>query len=218
VVFKSGSRDNKIYAIIAVVIIIVVIYAVFFSRSPLRPAIIENEFLDFGWNEDISERKSDSQLLGLEEWISYTYSNNDVNFPSYLSITSFKTLFMMSEEDLIDQTLETIKKASDQGIVIDEESRINGKRVLNNEHKTMYIIYDGNDTKYEPFEKIKIIGETWNCGISGTSVICIGFAQISNNSQINTSYWSKIIKDKEGTFGLDEYQGLDGLLFNIKCH
>ena len=125
---------------------------------------------------------------------------------------------MMNKENLIDQTLETIKKASTQGIVLDEESRINGERVLDTGHKTMYIIYDGNDTKYDPIEKIKIIGETWNCGISGTSVICIGFAQITNNSQINTSNWAKIIKDKEGTFGLDEYKGLDGLLFNVKCH
>ena len=217
-VFKGESRDNKIYAIIVIVIIIIVIYAVFLSRPPLKPAFINNEFLDFAWSEDISERDSYSQLLGLEEWISYTYSNNDDRFPAYLSITSLKTLFMKGEDELIDQTLETIQKASDQGLFIDEESRINGERVLDNEHKTMYIIYDGNDTTKEPYEKFKIIGETWNCGISGTSIICIGFAQVTNNSQTNTSFWAKIIKDKEGTFGLGDFQGLNGLLFNVKCH
>jgi hypothetical protein len=218
VVFKGESRENKIYAIIAIFIIIIVIYAVFLSRPPLNPAFINNEFIDFAWSEDISERDSDSQLLGLEEWMSYTYNNNNDSFPAYLSITSLKTLFMKGEDELIDQTLETIQKTSDLGLFIDEGSRIYGERVLDNEHKTIYIIYDGNDTTEEPYEKIKIIGETWNCGISGTSIICIGLAQVTNNTQTNTSFWAKIIKDKGGTFGLGDFQDQNGLIFNVKCH
>ena len=125
---------------------------------------------------------------------------------------------MVSREEFFRWALDTIKKALGQDIVLEEESRINGERVINNGHKTMYIIYDGQDIKNEPFEKIKIIGETWNCGFSGTSIICIGFAQITNNSQTNISFWERIIKDKEGTFGLGEFQGLNGLLYNVKCH
>jgi len=33
-----------------------------------------------------------------------------------------------------------------------------------------------------------------------------------------TTYWAKIIRDEEGTFGEGEFQGADGLIFNVKCH
>jgi hypothetical protein len=213
---KGVNRDNKIYAVIAILIVIVVILAVFFSTNELNEAIIEDYILGDTWNENIAERESDSQFWGLEKWISYTYKNFDSNFPAYVTVTTINTLFMMSEEALIDQTLNTIQKA--EGIVIDENSKITGERLLNNGHKTIYFIYDGNDTSKKPYQKIKIIGETWNCGTSGTSVICIGLAQVTNNFEINTIHWAKIIRDKNGTFGLGDFKGIDGLIFNVKCH
>ena len=221
-VFKGGSRENKIYAVIAIVIIVVIILTVFLSGNQLIEAKIEDQIPGSNWGEDLDERDGDSQLLGLEKWVSYTYKNNDELFPAYVTVTSIKTLFMMNEEDLIDHTLDTIKKASEQGLIIDENSEINGERILSKGHKTMYIIYDGDDTSKIPFEKIKIIGESWSCGTSGTSIISIGVAQITdnlnNNSEINTAHWAKIIKDKKGTFGLEEFKGDDGLIFNIICH
>ena len=217
-ILKGGSRDNKIYTIIAIFVIIIIIFAVFFSSNKLNEAIIDESVLNDAWVEDIAERDSGSQLFGLEKWVSYTYINKDDIFPAYVTVTSIKTIFMKSEEDLRDQTLETIKKASKQGIVVDEETKITGERLLNNGHKTMYVVYDSNDTSKEPHEKIKIIGETWSCGPSGTSVICIGFAQVTNHLIINTTYWEKIIKDKKGTFGQGNLIGTDGLLFNVKCH
>jgi hypothetical protein len=218
VVFKGGSRDNKIYTVIAVFVIIIIIFAVFFSSNQLNEAIIDEFVLNDTWIEDISERDSGSQLFGLEKWISFTYVNKDDIFPAYVTVTSIKTIFMKSEEDLQDQTLETIKKASKQGIVVDDETKITGERLLFNGHKTMYVIYDGNDTSKAPKEQIKIVGETWNCGPSGTSIICIGLAQVSNHLIIDTSHWEKIIRDKIGTFGQGGLQGTDGLLFNVKCH
>jgi len=222
VVFKGGSRENKIYAAIAIFIIVVIILTVFFSSNQLTEAKIEDCILGDIWREDLGERDGDSQLMGLEKWVSYTYRNNDSVFPAYVTVTSMKTLFMMNEDELRDQTLETIKKASEQGIVIDEDTKVNGERILFKGYKTMYIIYDGNDTSKEPNEKIKIIGETWNCGASGTSIICIGVAQTTddkhNNSEINTTHWAKIIRDKEGTFGLGDFKEDDGLIFNVVCH
>lgn len=215
--FKGGSRENKIYAVIAIFIIVVIIIAVIFSTNQLTEAYINNHILGDAWSEDLGERDGDSQLCGLEKWASYTYRNNDSSFPAYITVTSIKTLFMMSEDELRDQTSDTIKQASEQGIVIDEDTMITGVRALDNGHKTTYIIYDGNDTSDEPYERIKIIGESWNCGTSGTSVICIGFAQVTNASETNMAHWAKIIKDKEGTFGLD-LKGDDGLIFNVKCH
>ena len=214
-VFKGDSREYKIYGVIAIFIIVVIVLAIFFSSNQLTEAYIVDNVLDANWSEDINERESDSRLWGLEKWGSYTYKTSDSKFPAYVTITSIKTLFMMNEDDLKDQTLNTINQASEQGIFLKEDTKITGERVLSNEHKTIYIVYEGNNTLGE---MIKIIGETWNCKISGTSIICIGFAQLTNNSVTNTTYWTKIIKDKEGTFGLGDFKGEDGLIFNVKCH
>jgi len=217
VAFKGGSRDNRIYTIIAIFIVIIIIITLFWylSISPLNVAYIENQFLDDTWSEDLEERDSGSQLLGIEKWASYTYRNNNNSYPAYVTLTSFKLLFLMNEDQLKDETIKTIKKVTNQGVIIDENTKISGERTLNNGHSTMYIIYDGNDSSGE---MIKIIGETWNCGVSGTSIICIGFAQVTNNLVENFSHWTKIVRDKEGTFGLENFQGDDGLIYNVKCH
>ena len=216
--FKGGARDNKVYAIIAIFIVLIIVIAVFFSTNRLTAAIIEEDILGESWNEDLTERDSYSGFLGLEKWVSYTYANDNRDYPAYVSVTSFKTLFMMNEEEIKAKTLETLEQASEQNIVLDEASKVSGTRASNNGHKTYYFTYNGSDTSQYPFEKIKIIGETWNCGVSGSSVICIGFAQITDDSVTNTDYWEDIVKDAEGTFGLGEFQGEDGLLFNVKCH
>ena len=214
-VFKGDSREYKIYGVIAIFIIVVIVLAIFFSSNQLTEAYIVDNVLDANWSEDINERESDSRLWGLEKWGSYTYKTSDSKFPAYVTITSIKTLFMMNEDDLKDQTLNTINQASGHGIFLQEDTKVTGERMLSNEHKTIYIVYEGNNTLGEI---IKIIGETWNCKESGTSIICIGFAQLTNNSETNTNYWTKIIKDKEGTFGLGDFKGEDGLIFNVKCH
>ena len=135
---------------------------------------------------------------------------------------------MMNKNELFDKTIETIiAETKNQNILLNSSSRITGNRVVNNTHKTSYVIYDGtiNNSKNIP-EKIKIIGESWNCALSGTSVICIGYAQITyhanNISSENLNNWARIIKDKEGTFS-DSYtsnifQGENGLIFNVVCH
>jgi len=210
VVFKGDERENRLYIVIAIIIIVVIILTVFFNTNKLGKAYIEDYVLGNTWIENIAEREEGSQLFGLENWASFTYENNDDSYPAYVTITSIKLLFMMNEDDLLEKTEDTIKKASGQGILIDEDTRIISNREIKNGHKTTYIIYNGNDTSKEPFEKIKIIGETWNCGNSGTSIICIGFAQITdnanNNSDDNTIYWEKIIDSQYG------------LLYNVKCH
>lgn len=215
---EGGVRSNRIYAIIAFFLIVIVVFAVVFGTSKLTPAYVPDEFLDGGWSENIADRAGGSQLVGLEKWCSLTYEI-DGQYPAYLSITTFKTLVMTNEKDLKDKTTSTIEKALAQGIVVDNSSELTGERALNNKHKTTYIIYNGSDTTKNPPEKIKIIGEFWNCGTSGTSIICIGFAQVTeyahSNSTVNTTQWAKIIKDKNGLAG---FTGDDGLIFNVVCH
>lgn len=225
--------DNRVYIGIAAFIIIVIIFAVFFSNIQITPAYIENVYLDDNWIEDDDERYNESKLLGLEQILGFTYRlNENINdyYPTYLTVTTLKTFFMMNEDELLDKTKETINNAmNEKNISLDYNSMIAGNRVLDNGHKTMYIVYEGFDNSTDVSEKINIIGETWNCGTSGTSVICIGYAQITdnehNNPNENLTYWAKIVRDEEGTFrmfnrGNNElmFQGEDGLIFNVKCH
>ncbi len=213
--FKGVLGDNRIFAIIAIIIIVIILLTVLFSSNQLREAKIEGQILGDNWNEDISESQGGSNHFGLEKWVSYTYRNDDLKFPSYVTVTSIKTLFMMGEEELNEKTIDTINQATNYGIIINENSKETGIRALNNGHKTIYTIYDGNNTYGE---QVKIIGESWNCAISGTSVICIGISQITNNSEYNDSFWARIIRDEIGTFGIDEFENEDGLIFNVKCH
>jgi len=223
VVFKGGIRENRAYIVIAILTITVIILAIIFSSSQLTKAYIEDDILGESWSEDIDERIEGSQLFGIEKWVSYTYRNENDSYPAYVTITSIKLFFMMNENDLKDKTIETINKASLQGIEIDKNSKVTGQRVTRDEaHKTNYFIYDGNDTTNETHERIKLIGECWNCEKSGISIICIGIAWITDNihgkSDSVTTYWAEIISDKIGTFGLGDYKTNDGLIFNVKCH
>ncbi len=215
--FKGEGKNSKLYAIITIIIIIIVILTVF-STNQLTKAYISDKFLS-SWTEDIEERDGDDNFFGLEKWASFTYRNNNNSYPAYVSVTSIKTLFMMKEDDLYAKTLETINNAKKSGIDLDKGSIVEGRRNIKYGHESMYVIYSGNDTSKDPFEKIKIIGETWNCVISGSSIICIGFAQITDNlhnkTKPNFTYWEKIVGDNVGSLG---YFNDNGLIYNVKCH
>jgi len=221
VISEGGAGETRIYVLIAVFIIAVVIFAVVFSSNQINTAYIHHDYLGVDWCEDIGERDSGSQLLGLEKFSSLTY-RIDGKYPAYLTIMTIKTLVMMSENELRDKTAESIEQALEKGIVVDKATEVSGGRMLKNEHNTMYVMYDGNDTSKNPPEKIKIIGEVWSCGTSGTSVICIGVAQITDNlydnSEVNISHWEKIVRDNVGTFGIVGFHGEDGLIYNVICH
>lgn len=218
---KGDARETKMYVIVAIFIIIVVAFAVLLSNNNFTSAYVPDGSLGYEWNEDLGKRDSSSQFFGLEKFSSLTY-RIDGNYPAYLMVITVKTIVLMSENELRDKTIEIIGQAFEDGITVDEDTEIIGERVLKNEHNTMYAIYDGNDNSKNPPEQIKIIGEIWNCRSSGTSVICMGVAQITdnshNNSEINTIHWEKIIKDKLGTFGTGGFQGIDGLLYTVICH
>ena len=218
---EGGAGETRIYVLIAVFIIAVVIFAVVFSSNQINTAYIHHDYLGVDWCEDIGERDSGSQLLGLEKFSILTYRVDD-KYPAYLTIMTIKTFVMMSENDLRDKTVESIEQALEKAIVVEKSTEISGGRMLKNGHNTMYVIYDGNDTSKNPPEQIKIIGEVWSCGKSGTSVICIGVAQITDNlhdnSEVNVSHWEKIVRDNVGTFGIAGFHGEDGLIYNVICH
>lgn len=218
---EDDSKEARIYIIIAFIIVLTVIFAFVFSGIQFKQAYIHHDFLDEKWLENLVERDSESHFLGLEKWGSLTYEV-DCNYTTYLVVKTIKTFVMMDEKKLRDAIEETVEEALTVGILLDNNTKVTGERMLKNGHKTMYIVYKGNDTSKITYEQVRIIGEVWNCGKSGTSIICLGFSQISdnahNNNKINTTFWEKIIGDENGTFGTEGFQRDDGLIYNVICH
>lgn len=218
-------EENKLYAIIAILVTILIVVVLIISSSDMKEAVVSCDVLANGWYEDVDERFFDSRLFGLEKHVSLTYRFDNYSFPSFLTVNTYKTVFMMNEKELFKKTVESIKESMRvKNVVLNNQSVLEGRRILENKHKTMYIVYNGTKISEDSREEIKVIGETWNCGKSGTSVIAIGYAQITNNSEKNLSHWEKIIKDQSNTFGFYDdsdgytFLGKDGLIFNIECH
>ncbi len=225
-IFK-GENENRIYVVIAIFIIALIFITVLFSSNDINEAYIKDITLGQDWYEDVSGRFSDVRSFGLEKQVSFIYKTRDSNYPAFLTVNTFKTLFMMDEEDLLEKTVETIENAvKEKNVSLNGNSKIQDARVLNNGHKTMYIVYNGTKTSENNSDEVKIIGETWNCRESGTSIIVIGYAQTTNNSnnmkEENLIYWAKIIRDKKNTFDFCSHENIfigdDGLIFNVKCH
>lgn len=223
---EISRRENRVYVVISVLVFIVIILSILFVNNDLTSAYIDDAVLEENnWYENITERFYMERLFGLEKQSSFTYQIRNYTYPAYITVTTIKTLFMMSEKDILQKTIETIEnEARNQGLLLDNASKISGERQINNSHRTMYVIFNGTDESNG--EKIKIIGETWNCAFSSTSIICIGFAQVTdfthNKQDENLVNWATILKDESGTF-VDLYNGNtvfrgNGLIYNVRCH
>lgn len=221
---EGENKSNKIYIAISIFIVLILVIAIVFSGNRLIQAYVDDSVLINGWSENPDKRENGSQILGLEKWAGFYYENGqDSTYSTYLSVTTIKSLVMMDETDIKDKVVESIRNVEKDGLIIDNDSKISGRRILKDgRHETTYIVYNGTDASKSPSEQIKIIGEVWNCATSGTSIICIGVAQVTDNahgsSEINTVHWEKVIRDEEGTFGTSGYMGEDGLIFNVVCH
>jgi hypothetical protein len=222
VFFRGEKTGNWFYAGIAIFIVVIILLTVLFSTNTLFQAYIEERFLVDDWIES-GERNPSEQLFGLEKQSSFKYivdSSFDENYTAFLTVTSIKTIFMINEEELLDKTIETILNAADtRNINIDDSSKFTGSRFLKNGHNTFFVVFNGTQTIDSFVENVNIIGETWNCARSGTSIICIGVAQTTDTNFVNLA---KILGDEKGTFKeIYNYTGFvdsNGLIFNVKCH
>ena len=141
---------------------------------------------------------------------------------------TLKTLILANEKELKDNLEKNIKaKTNDYGISIDNDSKIEGERRIARGHETVYFTYNGTVEKnvsglFFINEKVKIIGEVWNCEKSGTSIICVGIAQITEGfGQSDEKTWEDIVQDPYGTFkdkDGNEIAGDYGLIYNVICH
>ena len=108
------------------------------------------------------------------------------------------------------------------------DSKIEGERRIARGHETVYFTYNGTVGKnvsglFFIDEKVKIIGEVWNCEKSGTSIICVGIAQVTRDfvGQSDEKTWDDIVQDPSGTFkdkDGNEITGDYGLIYNVICH
>jgi hypothetical protein len=177
-------------------------------------AYVKEPVISDGWNENTALRNTGTQFLGLEKWCSSTYEISG-KYPATLTVTTLKTLVLTDEGEIQKKMRQNIEETFLNNIQL--KKNISGERILQNNHKTMYIVYDGLDIKKN--ENMKIIGEIWNCANSGTSVICIGVAYVTNKDisyAENTENWQKIVMDPSGT--IDGFLGEEGLIDNIHCH
>lgn len=217
---RGETKINKFYVALAILVVILIIVAFIFSGNQITRAIIEDKYLNDGW-ADLGVPTYEEGFFGLEKQASIKYGiESDTTNSTFLRVITIKTLFMISEEELIEKTEETIiESAVEQNITLDQTSRIKDSRILANGHKTFYVIYNGSKISNDANKEVIIIGETWNCARSGTSVICIGYSQIENNDY---SSLTKILGDASGTFSKifksPDFVNQQGLIFNVKCH
>ncbi|MFW6120439.1 MAG: hypothetical protein ACOC80_06010 [Petrotogales bacterium] len=195
-------------------VLILLLSTTFSGCLDINCAYIPDSVLTGRWYENASLRNTGSQFLGLEKWCGSVYEING-KYPASLTVTTLKTLVLTNEEELEKKTKEAIEETFGDSIQLNES--INGERTLLKKHKTMYVVYDGRYINKN--EEVKIIGEVWNCGDSGTSIICMGIVHITNNENPtiqNTDNWQKMVMDPKGT--IENFTGEDGLIYNIHCH
>jgi hypothetical protein len=185
----------------------------------LKTAYVPGTVVTNGWYENTALRNSGSQFMGLEKWASLTYENSS-NYPASLTVTTMKTLVLLDEKELQDRMKQSIQSTLQGRITLNESSVVTGDRYILKAHITRYMVYDAVDGSQDPPEQVKVIGEVWNCGAAGTSIICIGIAQITdtqgNATTENMDSWQKIVMDDVGTIG--GFTGISGLIFNVVCH
>lgn len=209
----SGENKKTIWIMITLSLTLLVVFS---GCVSIDCAYIPDLIINDGWYENLSLRNTGSQFLGFEKWCGSVYEING-KYPASLTVTTLKTLILTDEEELKKKTIETIEKTFQDSIELNESTKIKGERTLLKNHRSIYMIYQAKDVNKN--EKINIIGEVWNCGTSGVSIICIGIAYITNNENPtveNTDNWEKIVMDPGGKIG--NFTGDNGLIYNVNCH
>ena len=216
---RIGEQEYHILFNSFPILIIILILVLTSGCLSLTAAYVPDAVLTDGWYENTSLRDTGSQSFGLEKWASATYEIQG-DYPASLTVTTMKNLILMDEQELIQRINETISSTLRESITLNENTEITGERALVKGHKTRFMVYDGNETSGNQSNQFKIIGEVWNCGTSGTSIICIGVAQITDYNETTSSEdstnWEKIVADPAGA--INNIQGGSGLIYNVVCH
>lgn len=180
----------------------------------LKTAYIPPEVLPNEWIEVTSLKNTGIEFLGLEKWSSVTYEIQG-EIDASLTVTTINTLVLTDEDELIDHVNATINSIFKDRFSLTLE--IEDSRDLSTQHTSKYMIYTGENCSTNG--SVRIIGEVWNCGVTGVSVICLGFVFTSSNSSVlinRTIPWSMIIGDPGGS--IDGHVNESGLIYSVRCH
>ena len=116
----DGRDNSKIkfkYGIISILIFTIILFLIFFSNNELNVAFIHHDFLSDEWFENLDYRTTISKLFGLEKWASIRYEI-DSNYTNFLTITTFKTLILLDENELSNKIEEITDSILERRIIL----------------------------------------------------------------------------------------------------
>lgn len=179
----------------------------------LKTAYIEPDKLPPGWIEVTALKNTVIESFGFEKWSSVTYEYQEI-LKGILTISTINTLVLTDENDLLHYVNSTVYS------IFENHGNLSlmhqGSRSLLTKHTSQYIIYQLHNKSTNITGLI--IGEVWNCGIAGASIMCMGFVideNSTNQSLENSDIWLQIVGDPFGNIDGKLYEGL---IYQVKCH
>lgn len=193
-------------------------------------AHVDEAVVTAGWVQNEDKRREDSQFLGLglkRVTLVYEYDESRFNgpYPAAFLVTSLQILGGASRQQLFEELDETLQEVLEkQNVELDEDSRVEGERLLAAGQQTLYFTYEataeGDGGLFDQGREIRILGEVFNDQRSDLTVLLIGLAQITGPSFLtgaeNDTNWEKIVEDPDGT--IEGHAGDAGLAYNVISH
>lgn len=216
-----SKRDKKRFTLAVCSLLLLVPILLFASGClSVTGAYVPESLLTDGWHENVLLRQRSSEFFGLEQTLTVTYKVQG-QYPASLTVTTLKKMVLIDEEELPKKILDTVTTTVPERIILDVNPTFSGERISNvTRHRNLFFVFEGVDVQDVPSEHVYVIGEAWNCPQSGTSILCVGIAYVTNtvnNTAIwDTTHWRTIVMDPRGI--IDGLEGVTGLIDHVICH
>ncbi len=137
-------------------------------------------------------------------------------YPGVLQVFSIRELDRRSTDALLDFTEAAIEEAAErESIVVDEDARVEGERVLANGLSTRWLTLEGRVSDggalFAEDTVVRLIGEVAHDGRSRTSIVAVGYVQVDSvvtcpilvscQSQQDFATWNDVAGDPAGSVG-----------------
>ncbi|HVL47936.1 MAG TPA: hypothetical protein VM889_05225 [Candidatus Thermoplasmatota archaeon] len=218
---------------LAVGLLLVLLAAPLAGCVSLTPAKVPQNLLGGnGWRLDTgrSDDAPRSEAFGLAARQSLVYvdeGRSPRGYPGQILLLTLKGLLTPSDESIKDQVrTQVLEGAAAAGIAVGAQSR-EGRRALASGATSTFFTYDGvvrggggvfTTSKAE----VKILGEVWHCRQTGTSVLAVALAQVSDVDAVggvelpanrDATTWREIVADPSGAL---DGTG-NGLVYAVTC-
>ncbi len=191
-------------------------------RAHVDPAVVPD-----AWRRDDGSIEGGAWGPKLTE-TAYTFDPDDGGppFPATLLIYSLREMNRRGVSELLRFTRDTVEDvANAQGIQLDPVENANGDREIGNGAKTMWFTRAGTVEASDLFtagESVRIVGEAWYDARSRTSIVAVGFAQVSGPGTIpfqtlrDETTWVRIVGDPAGSIHASTTP--QGFIYNTVSH